>query len=75
MALFGLETQIFTPSQARRVEIATGQGIALVYARIGFRSLKDCYKTLVCINHLCMLFIAVFQTAKSFPGIYHGDAT
>ncbi len=44
MALSSLERQAFLPSQARRVDIATGHGIAMVYARKGFRSLKDCYK-------------------------------
>ncbi len=74
MALSSLERQAFLPSQARRVDIATGQGIALVYARKGFRSLKDCYKTPVYTHHLYMRFMAVFQTAKSLPGIHQGDA-
>ncbi len=53
------------PSQARRVDIATGHGIAMVYARKGFRSLKDCYKTPVYKHHLCMRFMAALQAAKT----------
>ncbi len=64
MALSSLERQAFLPSQARRVDIATGHGIAMVYARKGFRSLKDCCKTPVYKHHLCMRFMAVLQTAK-----------
>ena len=65
MALSSLERQAFLPSQARRVDIATGHGIAMVYARKGFRSLKDCYKTPVYKHHLCMRFMAALQAAKT----------
>ncbi len=65
MALSNLERQAFLPSQARRVDIATGHGIAMVYARKGFRSLKDCYKTPVYKHHLCMRFLAALQAAKT----------
>ncbi len=65
MALSSLERQAFLPSQARRVDIATGPGIAMVYARKGFRSLKDCYKTPVYKHHLCMRFMAALQAAKT----------